>query len=371
MSSTTTAAASTPGSDDKGSAPTDVAEFLLGKDPEKAHHEETEAGDQDEPVEVTNAEESNVSTQAPEPHQPSQKLLGAARAWIQRIVSPSTANDWDGQNIEAFQFDITSHCNGNPEKNIVKLEMDAKQLKTVLSKLNSRRRWKRSPELIEQYTSLDPRVRLAVDSAITTARHWSHHERSLVGMMIKNSTKGPGLGYEPDFSVTLFLRLGDEVQPMAQDALATNNHWMWPVNSKEVTDRRYSFRTEDDALIIPDAWRSLVRPGVTLKMVMWHVPIPPMGHHAPPPHWAASSRPKVAQVDPEKKKVYHEMVELLGFEDAWSPDKETMKPGLRNLLSLWTNAVDPHTEDCSDSDSSASGWSSASSSSTSSRDIAD
>ncbi|KAM0554854.1 hypothetical protein ACHAPJ_006589 [Fusarium lateritium] len=281
MSSTTTAAASTPGSEDKGSAPTDVAEFLLGKDPEKVHLEEIGAGDQDEPVEVVDPKESNFSTQAPKPHQPSQMFLGAARAWFQRIVSPSTANDWNDQNIEAFQFDITSHCYGNPEKSVVKLEMDAKQLKTVLSKLNSHRRWRRSPELFEH------------------------------------------------------------------------------------------FRTEDDVSIIPDAWRSLVRPGVTLRMVMWHAPIPPMGHHAPPPHWAAGIGPKVVQVDPEKKKVYHEMVELLGFEDAWSPDKETMKPGLRNLLSLWTNAVDPHAEDCSDSDSSASVWSSSSSSSTSSWEIAD
>jgi hypothetical protein len=130
-----------------------------------------------------------------------------------------------------------------------------------------------------------------------------------------------------------------------------------------IMNGRYDLCTEDGLAVMFQTWDSVRRPGMTLTLKIWAPPMPP----GPPRPRPLYPPPPVVHVVPartrreEMKEAYHEVVELLGLADGWTPDKETGKSGLGDLLRLWTTAVDPHTEDCSDYGSFMMGYSSSSS----------
>ncbi|RBQ79395.1 hypothetical protein FVER53590_12191 [Fusarium verticillioides] len=294
----------------------------------------------------------------------------SSRNWFQRLFSSSPKEDWKNEDIMAFVLDM-SHAN----KLITRLELDDKELKANLSKLTSSRLFKRRPNLVEQYSALDQSVRQDVDNAIIVAKRKSTREMTLVAMIAKKSDsqkaadKGSGFHYAPDLNVTLYFKLGAEFEPIYLDDgdrrlelpytscatykmmrdLMTQTNWA-PGIAHQVMAGRYDLCTQDGLAVMLGTWDSVRRPGMTLTLKMWPPPVPP-GPPRPrmyPPPPPMGYVPPVKKYREEMKETYREMVELLGLSEECVPDQETVKSGLGDLLRLWTGAIDPHTEDCSD-----------------------
>ncbi|KAG9501825.1 hypothetical protein J7337_007519 [Fusarium musae] len=294
----------------------------------------------------------------------------SSRNWFQRLFSSSPKEDWKNEDIMAFVLDM-SHAN----KLITRLELDDKELKANLSKLTSSRLFKRRPNLVEQYSTLDQSVRQDVDNAIIVAKRKSTREMTLVAMIAKKSDsqkaadKGSGFHYAPDLNVTLYFKLGAEFEPIYLDDgdrrlelpytscatykmmrdLMTQTNWA-PGIAHQVMAGRYDLCTQDGLAVMLGTWDSVRRPGMTLTLKMWPPPVPP-GPPRPrmyPPPPPMGYVPPVKKYREEMKETYREMVELLGLSEECVPDQETVKSGLGDLLRLWTDAIDPHTEDCSD-----------------------
>lgn len=133
--------------------------------------------------------------------------------------------------------------------------------------------------------------------------------------------------------------------------------------------------TWDEVAIAPEAWESIRRPGMVLKVISKI--IPPFGHPSLPRmcppvagnvvHASAPPKPsKPAQPRPPKMKPIHlEMKEMLQVSYPFFPE-EAFKIGLGELLALWTNAIDCFIEP--ESDESSADWPSSSTSLTSSSD---
>ncbi|KAF5549793.1 hypothetical protein FMEXI_4043 [Fusarium mexicanum] len=293
----------------------------------------------------------------------------SSRNWFQRLFSSSPKEDWKNEDIMAFVLDM-SHAN----KLITRLELDDKELKANLSKLTSSRLWKRRPNLVEQYSALHQNVRQDVDNAIIVAKRKSTREMTLVAMVAKKSDsqkvadKGSGFHYAPDLNVTLYFKLGAEFEPiylidqdrrlelpytscatykMMRD-LMTQTNWA-PGITHHIMAGRYDLCTQDGLAVMLGTWDSVRRPGMALTLKIWPPPSPP----GPPRPRMLTPRPvgcipPIMKYREEMRQTYHEMVEFLGLADGCVPDQETVKSGLGDLLRLWTNAIDPHTEDCSD-----------------------
>ncbi|KAF9771262.1 hypothetical protein IL306_011108 [Fusarium sp. DS 682] len=146
-----------------------------------------------------------------------------------------------------------------------------------------------------------------------------------------------------------------------------------PAIALKVKNDQYDLCTKDGLAVLHQTWDSIRRPGITLTLVTWS-PVPPYGPPRPPLYPPPPPPPVIIhtiakQREVEMKEAYHEMVELLDLAKEWTADKETVKSGLGDLLGIWTNAPDPHTEDSSDYGSFMTD--SSTSSSSSSSDIAD
>ncbi|KAF5976237.1 hypothetical protein FBULB1_7012 [Fusarium bulbicola] len=328
-------------------------------------------------------------------------LMTATRNWIKRNLMPH--DEWKDQDLEVWQIDLGAHFDSNstPTKTFKRLELDEKHVRTALSKATSKFRWRKRPELIEQYDSLDQRVRQRIDEAINEAKQSSPRERIWIAMSIASPPvrNRPEAAVQADASISLFFRLGDEVDPI---------HVFEPLSGKKLTfpyaackdlkllrkrlsglslgypatmilkDGKYFFYTDDGTVILPEAWESLRRPGMTLKIQNVGTPIPP-GFGGPttfsrpgmfPPTMTrptipvgpGGSRPPASTTTSDSsstrsrasltmKQCHSEIEELLRLSDSWSPDPDTFSTGLGRLLGLWTNALDPHAELVSDSDS--------------------
>jgi hypothetical protein len=144
--------------------------------------------------------------------------------------------------------------------------------------------------------------------------------------------------------------------------------------------------TQNGVAIAPEAWESIRRPGMVLKVISkimpphGHLPQPPPGMCPPVAgnvvHVSVPPKPlKPAQPRPPKMKLIHlEMKDMLQVSYPLFPE-EAFKLELGELLGLWTNAIDcfiePESDDLSADWSSSSTLSTFSSDSDSSRDIAD
>lgn len=165
--------------------------------------------------------------------EPGPSLLTATRDWIKRIVMPGSHDEWKDQDLEVWQIDLAAHFNCAPTKTFKRLELDDKHVRSALLKATSKSRWRKRPGLLEQYDSLDQRVRQRIDDGIDAAKQSSLRERTWIAM----STASPPLKnrYEAvvqtDASICLFFRLGDEVEPIHVVELHTGKKLTFPYAS--------------------------------------------------------------------------------------------------------------------------------------------
>ncbi|CCT69517.1 uncharacterized protein FFUJ_05409 [Fusarium fujikuroi IMI 58289] len=347
----------------------------------------------------TTAETTSTPTQKDQQpaKEPGPSLLTATRDWIKRIVMPGSHDEWKNQDLEVWQIDLAAHFNCAPTKTFKRLELDDKHVRSALSKATSKSRWRKCPGLLEQYDSLDQRVRQRIDDGIDAAKQSSCRERTWIAM----STASPPLKnrYEAvvqtDASICLFFRLGDEVEPIHVVELHTGKRLTFPYASCKdldslrkrlscltlgypasaiLKDGKYNFCAEDGTVILPESWESLRRPGMTLNIQNYGTPIPPVfggptpfnrrpGMMPPGPSNVVTVGPPCTSTTTSSssstrsytsltmKQVHGEIEEMLHLSDSWSPDPNTMGTGLGRLLGLWTNALDPHVNATEDSDS--------------------
>ncbi|KAF5562316.1 hypothetical protein FNAPI_3212 [Fusarium napiforme] len=323
----------------------------------------------------------------------SSSLMTATRNWIKRNLVPGSHHEWKDQDLEVWQIDLGAHFSSNSKatKTFKRLELDDKHVRSALSKATSKSRWRKRPELLEQYDSLDGRVRQRIDEAIDAANQSSSRERTWIAMSI------PKAAVQADASISLFFRLGNEIEPIYVFEPHSGRKLTFPYASckdldslrKRLSclslgypatfifkDGKYFFYTDEGTVILPEAWESLRRPGMTLKIENVGAPIPPgfggpstfnrpgmrplnmphppgmrPGGNRPPPSFTTSDSSSThSRASPTMEQVHNEMEELLRLSDLWSPDPETIGTGLGRLLGLWTYAPDPHVNVSENSD---------------------
>ncbi|KAF5577173.1 hypothetical protein FPANT_10565 [Fusarium pseudoanthophilum] len=363
----------------------------------------------------TNAETTSSPTlidQAPTKEH-SSSLMTATRNWIKRHFVPGSNDEWKDQDIEVWQIDLGAHFSSNSKstKTFKRLELDDKNVRSALSKATSKSRWRKRPELLERYDSLDGRVRQRIDEAIDAANQSSSRERTWIAM------SAPEAAVQADASISLFFWLGTEIEPIYVFEPHSGRKLTFPYASckdldslrKRLSslslgypatfifkDGKYFFYTDEGTVILPEAWESLRRPGMTLKIENFGAPIPPgfggptfnglgmrplnmpplpgmrPGGNRPPSSFTTSDSSSThSRAPPTMKQVHNEMEELLRLSDSWSPDPETIGTGLGRLLGLWTYAPDPYVNVTESSDADSDWSCSTSDSDHSNRSIAD
>lgn len=148
----------------------------------------------------------------------SSSLMTAARNWIKRNLLPGSHDELKDQDLEVWQIDLGAHFNSNstPAQTFKRLELDDKHVRSALSQATSKSRWRKRPGLLEQYDALDQRVRQRIDDGIDAAKQSSARERTWIAMSITSSpskTRSEA-AIQADASISLFFRLGDEVEPI-------------------------------------------------------------------------------------------------------------------------------------------------------------
>ncbi|KAF5695371.1 hypothetical protein FDENT_454 [Fusarium denticulatum] len=316
-------------------------------------------------------------------------LMTATKNWIKRIVMPGSHDEWKDQDLEVWQIDLGEHFNSVPSKTFKRLEVDEKHVRSALSQATSKSRWRKRPGLLEQYDSLDQRVRQRIDEAIDAAKDSSFRERTWIAMSIANpsSKNKVEAAVHAHASISLFFRLGDGVEPIYVIEPYSGKRLTFPYEAYknlallhervsglnlELSTRstlkkgKYVFCTDDGTVILNETWDSLRRPGMTLKIQYLGAPTPPamagflFGSPRPVP--PRMTRPPAStttsddssvysRASPTMKQIHGEMEELLRLSDSWSPDPDTIGTGLGRLLGLWTNALDPHVNVTEDSES--------------------
>ncbi|KAF5646499.1 uncharacterized protein FTJAE_2037 [Fusarium tjaetaba] len=343
----------------------------------------------------------------------STSLMTATRNWIKRFV-PGSHDEWKDQDIEVWQIDLGAHFSSNSKstQTFKRLELDDKHVRSALSKATSKPRWRKRPELLEQYDSLDGRVRQRIDEAIDAANQSSTRERTWIAMSISEAA------VQADASISLFFRLGNEIEPIYVFEPHSGRKLTFPYASCKDLDSlrkrlsclslgypatfilkegKYFFYTDGGTVILPEAWKSLRRPGMALKIQNFgaltppgfggpstfnrpgmrplNMPPPPgmrPGGNRPPPSFTTSDSSSThSRAPPTMKQVHCEMEELLRLSDLWSPDPETIGTGLGRLLGLWTYAPDPYVNVTESSDADSDWSCSTSDSDHSNRSIAD
>lgn len=170
------------------------------------------------PEPTTNIE---VAAEANEDEQIDNKIIGkdehsltsAFKSWLKRLLLPDT-HEWKDQDLEVWQVDISLQFSGASSKGHRKLDIDDRQILSSLAQTTSCRKWKKRPELIEQYASLDQRVRRRIDEAIDAAKQSSSRERTWIAMSIINEPFKTRAFIQPEVSISLFFRLGQEIEPI-------------------------------------------------------------------------------------------------------------------------------------------------------------
>ncbi|KAM0233536.1 hypothetical protein ACHAP5_010412 [Fusarium lateritium] len=304
-----------------------------------------------------------------------ESLTSIFKTWIKRLLSPGSRDEWKDQDLEVWQVDM-SVKSPIASKRPRKLDIDDRQIRSTLASLSSRSSWRKRPQLIEQYASLDQCVRQRIDEAVDTANTSSPRERMWIAMSTVNGTfqrqgvKGAQVIIQPEVSISLFFRLGQEMEcisvidtmgtmncfpyvscktiPMLR-YLVTKANWDESIKS-HVKEGRYILASSDGLTLSSTTWDSIRCPKMVLKIRSGVWPMGPMGpmpphlrHTAPLPVVNVSApeiRSKAAQPRPPKMKPIHcEMKEALQVSYPLFPD-ETFKTELGGLLGLWTNAID-------------------------------
>ncbi|EXK82040.1 hypothetical protein FOQG_13557 [Fusarium oxysporum f. sp. raphani 54005] len=330
-------------------------------------------------------------------------LITATRNWIKRILMPGSHDEWKDQDLEVWQIDLGAHFTSVPSKTFKRLELDDKHVRSALSQVTSKSRWRKRPELLEQYDSLDQRVRQRIDEGVDAAKQSSSRERTWIAMSIASppikhlNGRRSEAAIQADASISLFFRLGDEVEPIHVLEPYWGRKFTFPYEAykdlnllhKRVSslklglatasimkEGKFVFCTDDGTVILHEAWESLRRPGMTLNIRLVGVPIPPgwpgsvsnpqgrippkfirpmnigpSGNLPPASTTTSDSSSAYTCASPTMKQIHGEMEELLRLSDSWSPEPDTIGTGLGRLLRLWTNALDPHVNVTEDSES--------------------
>ncbi|ENH71316.1 hypothetical protein FOC1_g10006173 [Fusarium oxysporum f. sp. cubense race 1] len=330
-------------------------------------------------------------------------LITATRNWIKRILMPGSHDEWKDQDLEIWQIDLGAYFNSVPSKTFKRLELDDKHVRSALSQVTSKSRWRKRPELLEQYDSLDQRVRQQIDEGIDAAKQSSPRERTWIAMSIASPSfkhlngRRSEAAVQADASISLFFRLGDEVEPIHVFEPHSGRKLTFPyeayknldllhkrlsnltwgiATASNMKEGKYVFCTDDGTVILHEAWESLRRPGMTLNIQLVGIGIPPgwpgfvsnpQGRIPPkiirPMNTGPSGNLPSANTttsdsssaytcaSPTMKQIHGEMEELLRLSDSWSPDPDTIGTSLGRLLGLWTNALDPHVNVTEDSES--------------------
>lgn len=142
-----------------------------------------------------------------------QSLTNAFKSWLKRLFL-ADKEEWKDQDLEVWQVDISLQYSGSSSKGHRKLDIDDRQIRSSLAQVTSHRRWRKRPELIEQYGSLDKRVRQRIDKAIDTAKQSSSRERTWIAMSVTNEPFKIRETIQAEASISLFFRLGQEVEPI-------------------------------------------------------------------------------------------------------------------------------------------------------------
>jgi hypothetical protein len=142
-----------------------------------------------------------------------QTLTSAFKTWLKRLLLPGT-HEWKDQDLEVWQVDVSLQFSDTKNKGHKRLDIDDRQILSSLAQTTSCRKWKKRPELIEQYASLDQRVRHRIDEAIDAAKQSSSRERTWIAMSIINEPFKIQAFIQPEVSISLFFRLGQEVEPI-------------------------------------------------------------------------------------------------------------------------------------------------------------
>lgn len=142
-----------------------------------------------------------------------QSLARAFKSWLKRLLLPDT-DEWKDQDIEVWQVDISLQYSGSSSKGHRKLNIDDRQIRSSLAQVTSHRRWRKRPELIDQYGALDERVRQRIDKAIDTAKQSNSRETTWIAMSITDDPFKTRAVIQPEASISLFFRLGQEVEPI-------------------------------------------------------------------------------------------------------------------------------------------------------------
>ncbi|RKL00225.1 hypothetical protein BFJ71_g5713 [Fusarium oxysporum] len=330
-------------------------------------------------------------------------LITATRNWIKRILMPGSHDEWKDQDLEVWQIDLGAHFNSIPSKTFKRLELDDKHVRSALSQVTSKSRWRKRPELLEQYDSLDQRVRQRIDEGIDAAKQSSPRERTWIAMSIASPSfkhlngRRSEAAVQADASISLFFRLGDEVEPIHVFEPHSGRKLTFPYEAYKNLDLlhkrlsslhwgiatasimkegKYVFCTDDGTVILHEAWESLRRPGMTLNIQLVGIGIPPgwpgfvsnpqgrippkiirpmntgpNGNLLSANTTTSDSSSAYTCASPTMKQIHGEMEELLRLSDSWAPDPDTIGTGLGRLLGLWTNALDPHVNVTEDSES--------------------
>jgi hypothetical protein len=162
-------------------------------------------------VAAETTEEEQIDNMIVEKNEPS--LTSAFKSWLKRLLLRDT-NEWTDQDLEVWQVDIGLPFPEPPSKRHRKLEIDDRQIRSSLAQATSHRKWKKAPELIEQYASLDQRVRRQIDKAIEAAKKSSHRETTWIAMSVTNDPSKSRAVIQAEASISLFFRLGQEVEPI-------------------------------------------------------------------------------------------------------------------------------------------------------------
>lgn len=142
-----------------------------------------------------------------------QSRTSALKSWLKRLLLRDT-NEWKDQDLEVWQVDISLHFTATPGKRHRKLDIDDRQIRSSLAQITSHRKWRKAPELIDQYASLDQRVRRRIDEAIDAAKRSSTRETTWVAMSVTNDPSKTRAVVQAEASISLFFRLGQEVEPI-------------------------------------------------------------------------------------------------------------------------------------------------------------
>ncbi|KAF5005272.1 hypothetical protein FDECE_8258 [Fusarium decemcellulare] len=327
------------------------------------------------------------STQDPRPRS---RLIPA---WIRRLFSGGSGVEWEEDELEAVLLELVVSFDKKSKKTLMQLEMDSEQVKDALARLAKRRLPWRQDRLMDQYKSLEPRVRKEVDEAVKTAKRWTSKSKDWIAIdMVTPSAqqdKTKILANPFDVSVILFFRVGKEVEPLrvtdwngreltlpyehcrtweATQSILLNMVGSNPFAKSLISSCQFDICTLDGTVITRDTWVTSVRPGMNLEIRRWYGPLgmPPPGQWGRPirnkisaPSTASTSSTSVSTASTSNEEklaaASREIEALLSSDGNWTRTTATAKLGLGELLVMWTYAPDTRVEEHSDSDS-ADSW---------------